>query len=281
MTAAGRIPRGPAAAAGPLLALLLVLANVLPEPGVPRLRAVHAPVQSAREPIALAVPGLYDEAPAAPVLGEPPPPAGRSLARAAWLPAGAQPVRLPYLGIAPTLLAVVALAGSRGRCAWVLRALLGASLLLAAWPGPLGPPGERVAGMLCVAALAGLAWLGLSGCSRPLPDADSAPPPASGFALAALAVLLAAGLSVLAVRVGASSGRAAVDALVARAGAQDWSPALLAANAAWLGALLDRAALAAFAAMTVLLLHLKARRAWSLALVLTVSLADVCSLGRI
>jgi hypothetical protein len=275
------MPRTLATAAAPLLALLLVLANVLPEAGFPRPRAVHAPVRSSFEPLALVVPGLYEELPTAPVLGAAPPPPGGSLARAAWVPHAAGPERLPYIGLAPLLLALVALAGAAGRGAWAARALLLLSVLVGSWPGPMGPSGVRLAGLLCVAGLAGLAALGLSGCSRPLPTAESAPPPASGFALAALAVLLAAALSLLAVRVGAASDRAALDGLVAHAAAQDWSPAVLAVNAAWLGALLDRAALAAFASMTVLLLHLKARRAWSLALVVIVSLADTFSAGRI
>jgi hypothetical protein len=276
----GRIPRNPAAAAGPLLALLLILANVLPVAGAPGSWPVHAPVRSGREALALAVPGLYEEAPLAPVLGKRPPPRGGSLARAAWVPAAADPVRLPYVGIAPLLLAAVALLGAAGRGPWALRALLLLGLLLGAWPGPMGLAGQRVAGLLFVAALAGLAGVGLSGCSRPLPGADSAPP-ASGFALAALAVLVAAALTVLAVRVGASADRAALEGLLPRAAAREWSPGVLAANAAWLGALLDRAALAAFASMTVLLLHLKARRPWSLALVVAVSLADAFTLGRI
>jgi hypothetical protein len=222
----------------------------------------------------LILPGAFaDDGPdAAPMLGVMPPPAGRNLATQALLHGSAGPTRASlYVGLAPLLLALVAACSARGAWATVARIALLSGLIMVAGFIPSGPIGAP----LLVAAVAVLAGLGLAALSDP---------PARGLApdivLGAVCVLLAAVLGGFALQAGAVPDAEVVRPLLDRLSvdaAQDWSATTLAGNAAHLRAVLDRSALAAFACMTALLLHLKGRAGWSLTMFLLVIAADLVS----
>ena len=83
-----------------------------------------------------------------------------------------------------------------------------------------------------------------------------------------------------ALRAGFATDTQALQPLLARLDAtsrEAWGPASQALEAAHLRAVLDRAAVAAFAGMTALLLHLKSRAAWSAAVLLVVLAADIAT----
>lgn len=131
---------------------------------------------------------------------------------------------------------------------------------------------------LIVAALSLSAAVGLSGIRPAAEDADVRPQ----LVAAGCCVLLTAALIAASLRAGFATDAQALQPLVSRldaAARSGWDPASTALEAAHLRAVLDRAALAAFAGMTALLLHLKSRAPWSAALLLVVTAADVCSVA--
>jgi hypothetical protein len=235
----------------------------------PDARRVPASPWAAAE---LLVPGLFargGERLAAPF--DAPPPADRSLAWAAL--AGGTPTRTvpsPFVGWIPLWLALAGLWGGRGSrraggavAPLALAALGVAGTLLLDHPTP------------AVLALGLLAALGLSRAAGG-PPASAAPE----LAAAGACVLLAAAVIGVALRAGFATDVQALQPLLGRLDATSrdaWGPASLALEATHLRAVLDRAAVAAFAGMCALLLHLKSRTAWSAALLLVVLAADLAS----
>jgi len=222
----------------------------------------------------LVLPGVFaDGGGSAPsVLHAPLPPVGRNLLARTLIPAATPPGRaVLYVGLLPLLLAMTAALAARGRWATGARIALLIGLIQVAGGSPAGPIG----GLMLVAALAVLAGLGLMGLSD-----ETARSNAPTLALGSASVVLAGVLGALALQAGAVPDPEVTGPLMRRLpdGEQlGWSPPMLAANAAHLRAVLDRSALAAFAGMTALLLHLKGRARWSLALILLVVVADLLS----
>ena len=258
------------------LAPLLLLLLVWGAHGLalrPDARSVPASPWSAAE---LLAPGLFargDERLAAP-FEAPAPPADRALAWAAL--AGGTPARTlpsPFAGWIPLWLALAGLLGGRvsrgrGRAGWplALAALGVAGTVILEHPTPL------------VLALGALAALGLAGT---LPAAGGAPGPAAPQLAAAGACVVFSALVIgAALRAGFATDAQALQPLLARLDAtsrEAWGPASQALEAAHLRAVLDRAAVAAFAGMTALLLHLKSRAGWSAAVLLVVLAADLAT----
>ncbi len=175
-----------------------------------------------------------------------------------------------HVGITALCLALLGLVGVRGRAPWIGRGLLVAGLAWAwtgggAW-GPLAAPGELVA----TAGLAVLAGAALAD-SRPV-RADE--PVTGGLFLGAVVVLLGGGLAGWAAWAGSAEARDVTAPLVERLAVPP-TPVDVAATAAHVVTSLDRAALAALAAMTALLLHLKGRRWPTAVLVMLVTVAEL------
>ncbi|MGQ0553739.1 MAG: hypothetical protein ACT4PU_11045 [Planctomycetota bacterium] len=203
-----------------------------------------------------------------------------ALALAPELPAGARAPGV-FPGYAPLLLALLTLLALPGRTAWWLRALALPVLLLpwlwTPWPSGAASLVLRVATAALIAAAATTAALTLLG--KP-PRGQSVGPE---IGLGVVAVVLAALLAGMALTAGSATDREALSFLLERlpaAAAQARPPETLAFDAAHLRSVLDRGAVAAFVGMTALLIHLKSRRGWTLALLLVVSLADVLSVRR-
>lgn len=185
----------------------------------------------------------------------------------------AVPLRHLYVGLCGLLLAALGALTARARTAWIPRLLLLAAL--AVLGGAAGPrPPAQLAGALAAAqaSLLVLAGFGLASL-RPLSEPAPAGP---ALALGSAAVLLAGVLGACA----AWAGSATPAELLA-----PWRALLppgtvvddlaLQSSAGHLVEVLDRAALAAFASMTALLLHLKGRSLPSLLLLLAVAAADL------
>jgi hypothetical protein len=253
------------------LALVLVLLVALLGQG-----RLLSPLQREASPWVLAellLPGLLaeDVAPITPLFEARPPPAGQSLSAAALgAPARGPEAPWSYVGQAPLLLALLALVTAGGWLAWLLRACLAWGLLCAWLPGwPAAP---------LLASLAGLSGLGAVRLARADPDGRSV---SAHLALGATAVLLAAALIGLALWAGAVTDREALQPLLSRLAPSErpnWTPELLAGNAGHLRAVLDRSALAAFVSMSVLLVHLKERRALTGWLIVLAVSGDLLSL---
>lgn len=222
----------------------------------------------------LILPGTFSDSSdaALPVLGAARPPAGRNLPAHVLLPDAESPTRgALYIGLAPLLLAFMAAGAARGGLAWLARAvaLLGL-VMVCGWV----PAGSMGVALLCI-GLTSLAGLGLQALWGDAPGGG-----APTLVLGAASVALTAGLGALALQAGAVPDTEVVGALLRRLPADEldaWSTSAIASNAAQLRAVLDRSALAAFAVMTALLLHLKGRASWSLALLLLVVAADLVS----
>ncbi|RKY20293.1 MAG: hypothetical protein DRQ55_08120 [Planctomycetota bacterium] len=199
---------------------------------------------------------------------------------------GAWPARLIFsVGLPGLLLALLGAWGARGRSAWVARlaVLLGLGLVLAP-PSLLGP---ALAASLAPAALpclllglAALAGGGLSALAL-LPTEPVAPPLASpgerrveqaAMLMSWVAVALAAGLALAALQAGAATDIEALRPWLREATPD--TPAAAAPLAAALRGVLDRAALSAFAAMTLLLVVLRYRGPWCRGLLLLLAAAD-------
>ncbi|HTE05959.1 MAG TPA: hypothetical protein VK824_07170 [Planctomycetota bacterium] len=269
--------------------MLLILCAWLVSGGTPRSGGVG--LEGLRHPtllLELAWPGLYAEPvdhPRAAALFRPQdvvkPPKPNLPIRALVLPdIGDESVRrIRYLGVLGPLLLLVCAGDMRRRVLPVV-ALLG-SLAAAALMMKAATDRARaslaVTGMLCMLGTFGLLLMGRDR-KRPLP---------AGLLLVvgSLSVAIAAVCIGLSMKAGAITDRALLapflDRLAARsavAGASvpaPPSPEVLAQNAAHLRAVLDHAALATFASMTALLLHLKSRNALTFWLVALVWAADM------
>ena len=180
-----------------------------------------------------------------------------------------------HVGYTALLLALVALVFARGPIGWAGRGAIAAGLLLLAFGGA---PGLWAAGrLLLLAGLAALAGCQLRdlGLREETEDRGQAP-----LALGGLSVLCTAALALAALRSGRES-----DYVVAQPAMQRFVELIpdnfvglqprevMAAGALRLAS--DRAALACFAAMTALLLHLKSRSRETALLVLAVAAAEL------
>lgn len=222
----------------------------------------------------LVAPGLFARGAPASAWPFPAPalPAGRALVWEALDAPASDGGRVPspFVGWVPLWLALAAAlpAGASGR-RWLplasLLAGLAASLALR-HPTPL------------VLALALSAAFSLARIGPRAEGAEARPQLVAG----ALAVLLAAAAIAASLRAGFATDAEALRPLLLRLDAPAraaWDPSSLAPQAAHLRAVLDRSALAAFAGMTALLLHLRSRAPWSAALLLTVTATDLAALA--
>jgi len=220
----------------------------------------------------LVLPGAFADAgsPRGPVPGTTTPPPRPNLMARTLIPTARAPARASlYVGLLPLLLAIMAAISAQGR--WPTRARIGLVIGVILVGG--GIPTGLIGALLLIASLAVLAGLGLTGLSHET-EGSSAPT----LALGSASVVLAAVLGALALQAGAVPDPEVTGPLVRRLPAGEepaWSATMLAASAAHLRFVLDRAALAAFAGMTALLLHLKGRARWSLALIVLVVIADL------
>jgi hypothetical protein len=182
------------------------------------------------------------------------------------------------VGFLPLLLAAFGLLAGRGALARPGRITLALALALALagrWMPSLAASLPVSAALLIAVAL--LAGAGLARLDRRV-DGREGP----AMALGGAAVLLAGLLVAVALKAGAITDARVVQPLLDRS-LPGWHRELLARpevigwNAAWLRAVLDRAALAGFLSMSVLLLHLKARGVLTASLVLLAVAADLLS----
>lgn len=274
---------GPAAALGVLLAVLVF---ALQFPAATRVAQAWA---WPGLPAELVFPGLFheDDAPRLPWLVDERPPSQVHLPLAALrdtdLDDHESRTDSVTVGFLPLLLAGLGLFAGRGGWAVTGRTLiavvavptfLGTSML------PVEDP-DALRTKLLVAALAILAGAGLA---RLRPRAADGAGERPALLLGTAAVLAAGALALLALSAGSASDQAVAGPLLARLDASRpddvpllHDPAVVAANAAWLRAVLDRAALAAFAGMAVLLLHLRSRGWLTGTLLLLVVAADLVS----
>jgi len=284
-TAVASEPR-PAVAVGLGLLLLALVASLQ----LPAALRVPDPWQAPALPLQLVLPGLFhaDDAPRLPLLVAERPP------RLVHLPlATLRDVVLDdqaasrdsvTVGCLPLLLAVLGLCAGRGRLALAGRALLllGCGLPFAAAWLPIG--GDDPGRLGTELALAGLALLAGAGLARLGPRASDGRGEGPALVLGVLALVATTVLVGLALRAGAASDEVVVRPLLERleAGAPRddlllHDPAIVAANAEWLRAVLDRAALAAFLGLCALLLHLRSRGPLTGALLLAAVAADLLS----
>lgn len=185
--------------------------------------------------------------------------AARAL-RGAPLPPG----ELPRVGAAGLLLLLL-LAARRPARAAPLLALVALALLV-----PLPFAGTLLTLALTAGVLAGL------GALPPAPDGAPTRGTRADLLVGTLAVLLAAALAALALHAGAATDAELLAPVLERLpGGELPGPATRALAAAHLRGVFDRAALTSFAAMAVLLVHLKERRTWSLLLLVAVALGDL------
>ena len=247
-----------------VLLLLVCVAHLLE-----LLSRAHVAPASRWAALELVAPGLFARGTAASAwpFAAPALPAGRALVWEALDAAGGRSVPSPCVGWIPLWLALAAALPTGRR--WLPLALLPAGLAAALalrHPTPL------------VLALAFSAALGLARIGPRADGADARPQLVAG----ALAVLLAAAAIAASLRAGFATDSEALRPLLARLDAPAraaWDPASLAPQAAQLRAVLDRSALAAFAGMTALLLHLRSRAPWSAALLLLVTAADLAAVA--
>jgi hypothetical protein len=252
-----------------VLLLLVCVAHAL----ALRSRAHEVPA-SRWAALELVAPGLFARGAPATAWPFPAPalPAGRALAwEALDAPAsGGASVPSPFVGWIPLWLALAGLLplGATGRRWLPLALLLGglAAALALRHTTPL------------VLALALSAAVGLARIGPRTDGADARPQLVAG----ALSVLLAAAAIAASLRAGFATDTEALRPLLLRLDAPAraaWDPSSLLPQAAHLRAVLDRSALAAFAGMTALLLHLRSRAPWSAALLLLVTAADLAALA--
>jgi len=221
----------------------------------------------------LVAPGLFARGAPATAWPFPAPalPAGRALAWAALDGPGADAsVPSPFVGWIPLWLALASLLplGASGR-RWLPLALVLAGLAAALALRHTTP---------LVLALALSGAIGLAQLGPRAEGADARPQLVAG----ALAVLLAAAAIAASLRAGFATDAEALRPLLLRLDAPARAaldPASLLPQAAQLRAVLDRSALAAFAGMTALLLHLRSRAPWSAALLLLVAAADLAAVA--
>ncbi|MHC4846418.1 MAG: hypothetical protein ACYTCU_09690 [Planctomycetota bacterium] len=242
------------------------------------------PARGASTLIELILPGIYSDArdTSPPVLGVPHPPEGRNLATRLFLEQDAPPSRgALYAGLLPLLLGVLGVLALLGFAvtprprSWRPRGLqlvLVVLLLVVAFTNssPSAFLARAPVVLLIVGSGVGLALLADERIGAGTP----------ALVLGTVTVLLAAVLGALALKTGSVPDVDVTAPLTERlppGGVLDWSPTMLAANGAHLRAVIDRSALAAFASMTALLLHLKGRKRWTLVLLVAVVVADVLS----
>jgi hypothetical protein len=283
---------GAAAEPGPTtpVVLGLLLATLVVSLQLPAALRVPDPWQWPALPLQLVLPGLFhaDDAPRLPLLVDERPPREVHLPLATLrdVVLDEQAVSRDSVtpGCLPLLLALLGLCAARGRLALAGRGLLLAGIGLpvaAAWlPVGLDDPG-RLGTALGLIGLALLAGAGLARLGPRAPDGRDEGP---ALVLGALAVALTALLVGLSLRAGAVSDERVVQPLLDRLDAARprddlllHDPAIVAANAAWLRAVLDRAALASFAGLCALLLHLRSRGPLTGALLLAAVAADLLS----
>ena len=230
--------------------------------------------------------GADDAASSTALFDTPAPPEGRNLVAAA-VEAGMERASLgrrppsPYLGLVPLLLAGYALlSGQFGRRQAELSSASRRRAVMVRGAAGLALVGLALFATLPLAFAAvvwGLAAWGMAETCRPrAPDDDALP----GLLLGAVSVTMTGLAAGLALSAGATPDRELLAPLLERlsASAQDaWPPSMLAVNAEHLRAVLDRSALAAFAGMAVLLLHLKARRTSTGLLLVAAIAADLLS----
>jgi hypothetical protein len=257
--------------AGTRRAALVLLLLVLVAHLAALLERAHDVPASRWAALELVAPGLFARGAAGGPwpFAAPAPPAGHALA---WQALDAAPGGAgrpsPFVGWIPLWLALASLPplGASGR-RWLPLLLLLAGLAAALalrHPTPL------------VLALAPAAALGLARIGPRETGADARPQLLAG----ALAVLLATAAIAASLHAGFATDAEALRPLLARLDAPAraaFDPARVALEAAHLRAVLDRSALAAFAGMTALLLHLRSRAPWSAALLLLVAAADLAA----
>jgi hypothetical protein len=273
---------GPAAALGVLLAVL-VLALQLPAAA----RVAQAWAWPGL-PLELVVPGLFheDDAPRLPWLVDERPPAQVHLPLAALrdtdLDDHESRTDSVTVGFLPLLLAGFGLWAARGGWALAGRTLLACALALPLVGEflPTADPDSLGTALL----VAGLAILAGAGLARLRPRAADGAGELPALLLGTAAVLAAGVLALLALSAGSASDQAVAAPLLERLDASRpddmpllHDPAIVACNAAWLRAVLDRAALAAFVGMAVLLLHLRSRSWLTGTLLLLAVAADLVS----
>ncbi len=183
-----------------------------------------------------------------------------------------------HLGITALCLAIMGFVGLGGWAAWLGRLAVVLGLLLACGDalGAPPPPADVVlVGVLCLSAgLAVLAGLALASL-LPLEDDD---PVGAALLLGAVCLVLAGGLVGWAATAGSGEARDVLAPLLLRieaAGNPTPTAVIQAQAATHLTRVLDQAAIAAVAAMTALLLHLKGRRLPTAILVFVVSAAEL------
>ncbi len=191
-------------------------------------------------------------------------------------PDPAWPLLPLHAGLTALLLAGYAAAAARGPAGWWLRGVLAAGVLLLLLGGG-SPSAASVGRGLVLAGLAGLAGLGLHALR---PAGQQPPRGAAELALGTACVALAAAAALLALRAGSASDAVLADPVLrllaerAPPDAPTWQLAEVTA-AIGLRRACDHAALAAFAAMTSILLHLKSRSAPTAVLVLAVAAGEL------
>ncbi len=189
-------------------------------------------------------------------------------------------------GFLALLLAIYGIFSARGMLAIAGRLAFGLACVFTAWDwvaGPGAPLGLKAESFRV--AIAALAGAGLLRLGRRAADGSGE---GAAMVLGAAAVLLAGVLIAASLQAGAVTDARVVRPLLERIDAAgptpgSWRvealarPEVIAANATWLRAVLDRAALAAFVSMCVLLLHLKSRGTFTGLLIVLVVAADLIS----
>ena len=262
-------------ALGAALGLLVLVLALWPPAAPPDLASdlpESGPLRASVAALDLVLPGVFAPVPADML----PEPLRNPWADALGLPGPPDNLLAPtHVGFVALLLALVGLVFAPGAAGWTGRASVGAGLLLLALGfAPAAWAAGRLLLLLGLATLAGTQLHAL-GTSGPSEDRGQA-----ALALGGVAVLFAAVLAFTAIRTGQASdwvaARPCMERFVALApdgytefGLRETMAAIALRNA------LDRAALAAFAAMTALLIHLKSRSELTAVLVIAVAAAEL------